>query len=75
MFPEVERQPAHCNQLLIIIPVALDIIFDFFDPVVAIRFNLASLGIPLITMPEIAVTENGDMVFGQGKSGLPGSAL
>ena len=66
MLPEVERQPAHFNQLFIIIPVTLDIVFDFLDPVVASCFDFAFLGIPLLTLPEVTVTKDVDVVFGQG---------
>lgn len=63
------------DELLIIIFIPFDVLLDFLEPVGPVRFYFAFLGIPLIPMPEITVTKDSDVIFGQSDIGTAGQGL
>ena len=71
MFPNSYHSPALASQDMIHFNVFDDVALNLRDPVVTVAFYAVLPVLPVIAMPEIPVTEDGDLVFHHGDIRMP----
>ena len=57
-FPEAQNQPAQRLEFVVYLRVALHVALDLVDPKLFVVLKVVSSTLPILTMPELAITEN-----------------
>ena len=63
MFPEPYHMPSHRREDMIHLLILRDVPLDLRYPVFPVRPDGLAPVLPVIAMPEVTVTEDGDAVF------------
>jgi hypothetical protein len=71
VFPKSKHSPTLPPEHPIDCAIPRYVGFDFFDPKPLIVFYFRFLHLPLVAVPEMAVTKNDNLVFLERKIGMP----